>query len=60
MLGKFEAEIHCCDRALELRPRYLSAWVNRGYAYGKLRWYEEEIICYDRALKIYPFFFQPL
>ena len=23
MLGRFEAEIRCCDRALEIRPRYL-------------------------------------
>ena len=57
MLGRFEAEIQCCDRALELRPRYLSAWVNRGYAFGKSKWFEEEIICYDRGRNLPVLFF---
>ena len=39
---------------------YISAWVNKGYALGKLKRYEEEISCYDRALKIYPFYFSAL
>ncbi len=42
------------DRALELDPKYLDAWYNKGLALSNLKKYEEALTCYDRALELDP------
>src|SRR5690606_33522628 len=51
-----EEELTCTEIATSLRPRYLGAWVNRGYALMKLNRFREAVSAYTRALEIFPGF----
>ncbi len=50
----FKEKIECYDRALEVDPKYVYAWYNKGFILDDLGRYEEAIECYDRALEIDP------
>ncbi len=53
-LKKYDAELTCYGRALEIDPQYATAWNNKGWALNELRRYEESITCLDKALEIDP------
>ena len=40
--------------ALELDPKYVNAWINKGTAFFKLGRYEEAIEAFNQVLKIDP------
>jgi tetratricopeptide (TPR) repeat protein len=49
-----EEAIAYYDKALELNPKYVTTWNNKGFALDQLGLYEEAIECYDKALEIDP------
>ena len=51
---KFNEALESYDEALEIKPEYQDAWVNRGSALSNLGKYEEALKSYDEALKIKP------
>ena len=53
-LGRYEEEIECCNRAIELDPNCLDAWNNMAFAFGMLDRFEEKIECCDQALAVDP------
>ena len=53
-LGKELEAITCYDKALEINPRYVSAWYNKGFSFASLGRELEAIACYDKALEIDP------
>lgn len=42
------------DRVLEIDPKYVKAWINRGLTLYELKRYEEALYSYDKALEIAP------
>jgi tetratricopeptide (TPR) repeat protein len=53
-LGKQHTALASYDRALELRPDYAEALLNRGNPLHELEQCEEVLASYDRALKLRP------
>ncbi len=47
-------KMKCYDKALEIDPKYVGAWNNKGSALYELGRYDEAIKSYDRALEIEP------
>ncbi len=52
--GDYEGAIHSYNKALEIDPKYVPAWTNKGAALGSLGRHEEAIDCSDKALEIDP------
>ncbi|HSF51526.1 MAG TPA: tetratricopeptide repeat protein [Nitrososphaeraceae archaeon] len=46
--------IVCCDKAIEINPQYVNAYINKGIALFVLVRNEEAIKCYDKAIEIDP------
>jgi tetratricopeptide (TPR) repeat protein len=46
--------ITCYSKAIEVDPKCVEAWHNKGHCYHLLRKEEEAIQCYDEAIKINP------
>lgn len=42
------------DKALEIDPKHVSAWNNKGIVLSRLKRFEEAISCYDKAIEINP------
>jgi len=53
-LGKNQEAIVCCDKALEINPRFDGAWASKGNALSILGKPHEAIECFDKALEINP------
>jgi tetratricopeptide (TPR) repeat protein len=47
--GEYENSIICYDKAIEVDPKWVSPWLNKGMTYWKSEKYEEAITCYDKA-----------
>lgn len=50
--GEFEKAVTYYTKAIELNPRHLKAYFNRGFAYDRLQQYEKAIEDYSRALEV--------
>jgi tetratricopeptide (TPR) repeat protein len=49
-LGHSEEAIVCYDRALEINPRFVEAWFNKGLALGKgFQLYLDALACFEEA-----------
>ena len=46
--------LHSYEQAIELNPRYDSAWLNKGVILRKLGRTEEALACYDKVLSLNP------
>lgn len=42
------------DKALEIDPKHVSAWNNKGIVLSRLKRFEEAISCYDKAIELSP------
>jgi tetratricopeptide (TPR) repeat protein len=49
-LGRAQAALQFCDRALELNSHHPQAWLFKGVALHRLGHYGEAYTCYDRAV----------
>ncbi|MGD9490142.1 MAG: tetratricopeptide repeat protein [Methanoregulaceae archaeon] len=52
--GKFSDAIVCFDRVIEMDPRHMKAWKERGICLKELGRYEEAIQCFDRSIALTP------
>lgn len=52
--GNNEDALIAYDKALELDPKHVSAWNNKGIVLSRLKRFEDAIICYDRAIELSP------
>jgi tetratricopeptide (TPR) repeat protein len=52
--NRLQEAIQCYDKALEIDPQFLEAWVGKGAAIGALGNPDKAIQCYDKALEIDP------
>ena len=52
--GKFSDAIVCFDRVIEMDPRHMKAWKERGICLKELGRYEEAIQCFDRSIALAP------
>ncbi|MGB8701154.1 MAG: tetratricopeptide repeat protein [Thermosynechococcaceae cyanobacterium] len=50
--SRYEEAIKSYNKALELKPEHVEAWIGRGVALRNLGQHEEALESYDRALKI--------
>ena len=41
-------------KALEINPKFVEAWFNKGDTLRDLRKYEEAMVCFDKALEVNP------
>jgi len=53
-LGRYEEGLACFERAVELRPDNVSAWVSRGAVLVELGRYKEALASIDRVLELNP------
>jgi tetratricopeptide (TPR) repeat protein len=51
---QYEEAIASYNKAIEIKPSYLEAWSNRGFALRQLGKYEEAIASYDKVINIDP------
>lgn len=54
LLGRYADAIKFYDKALEIDPKFLCAWVNKGMALSRLGRYQEAISAFDQAIEINP------
>lgn len=54
ILEEYEEAIASYNKAIQFKPGYDLAWINRGFALGNLGRYEEAIASYDKALALNP------
>lgn len=52
MVGSHEEALRCYDRALELDPRYVGAYCDKGDCLADLDRHNEALACYERALEL--------
>ena len=52
--GNNEDALIAYDKALELDPKHVSAWNNKGIVLSRLKRFEESIGCYDKAIDLNP------
>lgn len=50
--GNNEDALIAYDKALELDPKHVSAWNNKGIVLSRLKRFEEAINCYDRSIEL--------
>jgi tetratricopeptide (TPR) repeat protein len=53
-IGNYKQAIDDCSRAIEIKPGYADAYINRGFAYAGLGNYKQAIEDYDRGIEIKP------
>jgi YVTN family beta-propeller protein len=53
----YDKSIVCSDKSIELNPRNIDSWYNKGFALNNLGEYEKAIKCYDRVIEIDPDYF---
>jgi YVTN family beta-propeller protein len=53
----YEKSLVCSDKSIELNPRNIDSWYNKGIALSNLGKFEEAIKCYDRVIEIDPDYF---
>jgi tetratricopeptide (TPR) repeat protein len=53
-LGQNEVAAECFTACLALRDDFAPAWLNRGVAYTRRRFYERALADYDRAIRLDP------
>ncbi|OFW25838.1 MAG: hypothetical protein A3H27_05160 [Acidobacteria bacterium RIFCSPLOWO2_02_FULL_59_13] len=53
-LGRTKEALACFDKALEILPRFDSAWLNKGVIFFKEGKTKEALECYDQAIEINP------
>ena len=51
-LGLYAEAISHYDKAIQLNPDYVDAYLNRGFAYKKLDQYQRAIQDYDKAIQL--------
>ena len=52
--GKNEKAMECFDKAIELEPEFVDAWLNKGYTLHHLGKREESIVCIRKVLELDP------
>lgn len=52
--GRYEEALQAYDKAIELKPDFSSAWLNKGNALGKLGRYEKALQTYDKVIELSP------
>jgi len=50
--GNNEDALIAYEKALEIDPKHISAWNNKGIVLSRLERFEEAIVCYDKAIEI--------
>ncbi len=50
----YEDKLRLYDKALNLDPLFLDAWIQKGFALDRMGKSKEALACYDRALEIDP------
>ncbi|MDQ3848049.1 MAG: tetratricopeptide repeat protein, partial [Thermoproteota archaeon] len=53
LLSEYQDAIELYDMALEVNPRYVKAWYNKGLALSKLGQDEESIECFNQAIECF-------
>lgn len=53
-LGQLKEVIACYEKAIEINPKNVKAWVDKGIALEDLGRDEEALACYDKAIEINP------
>ena len=53
-LKKYEEELECVEKVLELAPSDETSWFVKGECLQKLERYDEAILCYDKTLENIP------
>jgi tetratricopeptide (TPR) repeat protein/tRNA A-37 threonylcarbamoyl transferase component Bud32 len=59
-LGRLEESISCFDKSIMLNPQYISSYIQKGNALGKLQHEKEAAECYDSVLLLNPHHFLAL
>lgn len=54
LLKRYADAIKFYDKALEIDPKFLCAWVNKGTAFYKMGWDGEAIVAFNHAIEIRP------
>jgi tetratricopeptide (TPR) repeat protein len=54
VLGQFEEAMSCFDKALEIDPKNVRAWISRGNLFLDQKLFNEAISCYNKAIEIEP------
>ncbi len=49
-----EKQLEYYTKALEINPKFVEAWFNKGDTLRDLRKYEEAMVCFDKALEVNP------
>ena len=52
--GNHEDALIAYEKALEIDPKHVSAWNNKGIVLSRLKQFEEAISCYDKAIELSP------
>ena len=52
--GKFTDAIACFDRVIEMDPRHVGAWKDKGICLKEIGRYEEAIQCFERSITLAP------
>jgi len=50
--GKNDDALAAYDKALELDPKHVGTWNNKGVVLARLKRFEEAISCYDKAIEL--------
>ena len=53
-LKEYKKAIDCIDKLLQIDPKNIYAFINKGLAYYNLKEYKKAINCYDQVLIIDP------
>ena len=52
--GKNDDALMAYDKALEMDPKHVGTWNNKGIVLSRLKRFEEAISCYDKAIELNP------
>jgi tetratricopeptide (TPR) repeat protein len=58
MQGKYSEAIKAYDKAIEMNPQLIQAWISKGFALNSLAKYDEAIKAFDQVIRIAPQFAQ--
>jgi len=51
-LGRYNDAIDCYNKALEIDPKHIDVWLNKGAALAWLKRYDQATECYDKSLAL--------